>query len=443
MHINLENNFLSYIEKNDYPVVLYGAGENARRIHDKLSRVDYVCDIKARSMNSFDGIDVIEPAELIKLGKIVILITIHNHEIFQEVCNLLQTMRVDAEVFYLFDNPSFSIFVENDSKYVVNEKDKLKINIINVDEGWILEKFANRMCDELNKMGHKVTISRDIDYSADVNHNISYLGLNEFVSKDSDCKKTVITEMVTHVDSFEKRDLLDFHSNCGVMEICMSKDTMDKLATWGINRKSLCYINPAQDGEIKPKKYIIGITNIGYRENDYRKNEWMIFDIFRELDPRYFELRIMGKGWNNVVEHIREIGFSVIYYQDFDREKYMELIPSLDYWLYYGFDEGAMGYLDAMAAGVKTIVTPQGYHLDTEVKPTYMCSTTSEFVRVMKNIQNERKAIVESVSEWTWKNFTQKHLEVWYYLLKAKPLNQIFENQGKYVDGIFSMLSIR
>ena len=36
-----------------------------------------------------------------------------------------------------------------------------------------------------------------------------------------------------------------------------------------------------------------------------------------------------------------------------------------------GMDEGQMGVLDAHAAGVKTIVTSQGYHLDLKNSVTY------------------------------------------------------------------------
>ena len=102
----------------------------------------------------------------------------------------------------------------------------------------------------------------------------------------------------------------------------------------------------------------------------------MILEVCRHLEARFFKLKIMGAGWGEIVSQLEQLGFEVEYYAEFNREIYKTLMTSLDYWIYYGFDEGAMGYLDALAAGVKTICTPQGYHLDTRCGLTYPCNTT-------------------------------------------------------------------
>ena len=85
-------------------------------------------------------------------------------------------------------------------------------------------------------------------------------------------------------------------------------------------------------------------------------------------------------------------------------------------------------------------MTPQGYHLDTFVKPTYLCSTVNDFVQVLKQIQDEKKKIVNVVADWTWENYAKKHLEIWQYLTKTKTLRELYKQQGKYMDGFFSML---
>ena len=122
------------------------------------------------------------------------------------------------------------------------------------------------------------------------------------------------------------------------------------------------------------------------------------------------------------------------------KEIYKKLMPSLDYWLYYGFDEGAMGFLDALAAGVKTIATPQGYHLDAKGGLTHPCSTIEDFIRVLKRIQEEKKEIADTVKDWTWQNYARKHLEIWHYLTHTKPLKDLYAHQSEYTDGIFSLL---
>ena len=61
-------------------------------------------------------------------------------------------------------------------------------------------------------------------------------------------------------------------------------------------------------------------------------------------------------------------------------------------YLFWGFDEGSMGFLDALSAGVETIVTPQGYHLDIPNGITYPCRIISDFEHVLIDIQNKRKS---------------------------------------------------
>ena len=75
-----------------------------------------------------------------------------------------------------------------------------------------------------------------------------------------------------------------------------------------------------------------------------------------------------------------------------------------------------MGFLDALSAGVKTIVTPQGFHLDVEKGIDYSCRTIDQFTNVLYDLQYEREKRIASVADWTWENYAKKHMEVWEYL---------------------------
>lgn len=437
VRINLTDDYFEFIKNNSVIKVIYGAGNIARNNYISFGEIDYFCDKNAESIISIDKIKCILPQELEKINKpLSILVCVSKMQIFNEICQELSTLNIDAEIFYLFSNPSFQWFHSNHSFYSEIKKDKLKIRIVYSQDGWIFGKFASKMEEELLKLGQEVSISSTPDLEADVNHFISYGYLLQF-PKDYN---GVNTTMVTHIDTITKKELVSFQANHDALGICMSKDTMNKLTAWGIKRENLCYINPAHDGIIKPKKIVLGITNRCYSQEDLRKNDMLLLQVCKQLDPEYFEIKIMGAGWERIVSELIDVGFKVTYYNDFNRDIYIKLMPSLDYWLYYGFDEGAMGYLDAMAAGVKTIVTPQGYHLDTKTKPTYLCSTIFDFVKVLKGIQEEKKEIVNAVADWTWGNYAKKHLEIWQYLTKTKPLKEIYKHQGEYMDGIFSML---
>lgn len=333
------------------------------------------------------------------------------------------------------DKVTFRLFKDKYRYKIENSRQgkpfRVHIVCLNVNQGWILGKFARKMQECLKEMGIEADISETRDETADVNHHIAYMNVKETLDPYT-------TVMVTHVDSQFKLDIIKRQAKQGAMEVCMSKETMDRLTREGVDRTKLCYINPAHDGVIKPKKFVLGITHRNY--TDFRKNPNMIVDICEQINPDYFKFKIMGGGWEEIVAKIQELGFEVEYDAEFDYEKYVKLIPSLDYYIYYGFDEGSMGYVDALAAGVGTIVTPQGYHLDAKGGPTYCCETVKDFVNVLNQICYERERIVESVEDWTWEAYTYKHLEIWYYLTRRKELGEILRNRSHYMDGIFSVL---
>ncbi len=309
----------------------------------------------------------------------------------------------------------------------------LRVRIIDMDSGWIISKFQNKLCEELLKLGVDADISPRRDEKADINHYpVYYFQDEKRVNHEND------TYMITHIDCLSKVELLrDRAPKCG-MGICMSKYTMDYLTLYGVPREKLCYINPAHDHVIKPRKYVIGLTHKTHF--DCRKRNEMLVDIAKGLDKDYFRFIIMGSGWDEMVAEMTKCGIEVEYYNDFIYDKYVEIVPTFDFFLYFGWDEGNMGYLDALAAGVETVVTPQGFHLDAKGGLTYPCETVEDYIRTFEKIADKKRGLVNSVESWTWENFAKKHIEVWEYILGRKPLAELVRNRGYYMDGIFSVL---
>lgn len=312
----------------------------------------------------------------------------------------------------------------------------MKVNIISPTETWILNKFAQNMCDELLKMGIEAQISSSFDKSADINHYFTpnQIGYSEYTKVDSHT-----TFMITHVDSMMKLQQIVDATQSGGIGVCMSLETRDRLIASGVKRNRICYINPAQDGQIKPRKIVLGFTHRLY--SDGRKNNSLILDVCEAISPDYFEFHIMGAGWDEIVKKMEEKGFKVVYFPEFDKAVYNKLIKNLDYYCYFGFDEGSMGFLDAVSAGVGTIVTPQGYHLDTPFyNITFPVNTLDDILDVLHKLETEKKKAVKFSELWTWKNYTLKHLEIWKYMTGSEELSVLLSNRNKYLDGIYSLL---
>jgi len=294
---------------------------------------------------------------------------------------------------------------------------------------WILGKFALKMNKCLLNSGIQSDIARQPDSSADINHYI--------VNHIYDGKKhSTDTLMITHVDNLDKLHQLKKQMDIAALGICMSRETLDNLVKLGLPRNKLSYINPAHDGVIIPRPKVIGITCRVYK--DGRKREQFLSKLAKDIDSRFFSFKIMGDGWNNQVEELRKNGFQVEYINHFDYNKYVKLIPSLDYYLYMGQDEGQVGFIDALTAGVETIITPQGYHLDAAEGISYPFNTYCELLNTFKVLTDKRLKLINSVSTWNWKDYTIKHLEIWEYLLSQK--KDIFTHTSSdYLDGIYSL----
>jgi hypothetical protein len=307
----------------------------------------------------------------------------------------------------------------------------MKVRIVHYELGkdsWILEKFAFKLHENLQLMGINSDVAAMPDENADINHHILYYDYDGV-------KRGVDTLMITHIDNTEKLEMLKKQMQVADAGICMSKETVHFLAQMGVNKNGLCYVNPAHDGMMPIRKIVIGLSSRIY--NDGRKREVFLERLAKAVDPLYFKFKIMGENWTRQVHFLRDHGFEVEYFERFDYNEYLRLIPSLDYYLYMGMDEGQIGFIDALSAGVKTIVTKQGFHLDAYAGISHSFTTYQELEKIFLNLQQEKATLVDSVATWNWNDYAKKHVEIWNYLLSSEKTSSIFS------DGLNSLLASR
>ena len=224
--------------------------------------------------------------------------------------------------------------------------------------------------------------------------------------------------MVTHIDTEQKLVQLKQQLGDANMGICMSADTVNKLAMLGIPRNKLCFVNPPPSDHVEPRKTVIGITSRCKLSGC--KREYLLVELASFIDPSLFKFRIMGAGWERVVATIRAKGFEVDQVGDFSTDTYWEVLRSFDYYMYLGEDEGSMGFLDALVCGVPTIATPQGFHLDAVNGISHAFHDIEDLTQIFVEISSQRRRLIESVSAWTWTEYARKHLEIWKALLAGE-----------------------
>lgn len=290
--------------------------------------------------------------------------------------------------------------------------DQLHVNIVlhPDNRSWIIEKIALKLQEHASEFGVTATVGEDQRSDVSVNHWMSFAFANVR-------HMTPATMFITHIDDPFKLSLVKNELVNGVdVGICMSSHMAAELVARGVDAKNLCYVSPAHDGKIIPRRIIIGLTTRLYP--DGRKREALLLRLAQKMRLDAFRFDIFGAGWDHVVPVLSAAGAEVRYFPgtpDYqaDYNEMMAAIPNFDYYVYLGLDEGSLGTLDALSAGVKTIVTPQGFHVDLPDGMTHPFTSFEDLYQVFINISEERQARINAVKDLTWREYARKHSIIW------------------------------
>lgn len=308
---------------------------------------------------------------------------------------------------------------------------KIRVILSRENASWIIGKMAERLVGELARFGAAATLGQEPDETADVNHWMSYAHVSRRAGQAS-------TMFITHIDDPYKTSHLQVLLRESVdVGLCMSRDMMRALISWGVPKEGLWYVLPAFDSPPEPSRIRIAITTRLYP--DGRKRESLLQRLASDLDLSPFHFEIAGSGWESVVEEMRDAGASVSWspgqadYQA-DYAAMLEAVRGCEYYLYLGMDEGSLGTLDALALGLKTIVTPQGFHLDIPGGITEPVETYEQLRDTLVRLAQERESRMSSVRGWSWAEYAQDHLRVWSALLEGgrAGVAAALEGQGRY-----------
>lgn len=310
---------------------------------------------------------------------------------------------------------------------------KVRVIVGRYNQAWVIGKMAARLVENLREIGVEATLANEPDEAADVNHWMSWAMVRRRSGR-------VSTMFITHLDdpyqtshvAKSLRELVD-------VGLCMSRDMMRALVHWGIPAKSLWYVLPAHDPPPPPPPIRVAMMTNLYA--DGRKREALLVRLAAERDLSSFHFEIAGNGWDGVVERLRKAGASVEWtsygssYQA-DYEPILERIRTCEWYLYLGMDEGSLGTLDALAMGLKTIITAQGFHLDLSGGIQEAVVSYDELRSVFDRLVTERERRLGSVRGWTWRRFAEDHVLVWEELLlgNAGRLSTTLRGRGRYPD---------
>ena len=91
-----------------------------------------------------------------------------------------------------------------------------------------------------------------------------------------------------------------------------------------------------------------------------------------------------------------------------------------------------MGILDALAAGVETIVTRQGFHLDLEGGITHGFVDRDELIEIFGMLRARRMRLIAAVDGLTWHEYARQHAVLWRALIdnRADEISALLHPEG-------------
>lgn len=294
---------------------------------------------------------------------------------------------------------------------------RIQIVLAAQNAGWVIGKMGHRLAGALRALGCEVRIGESPDPSADINHWMS------FAFADG-CAGTLNTMFVTHADDpYKVRLIRERLSGPVQLALCMSPHAAAELTQFGVPGERLWYVLPALDQVIAPRRVTIGITTRVY--DDGRKREEFLLRLARDMRLDAFRFQIFGAGWAAIAETLRQSGAEVELdagTEDWqgDYARMQQAIPGFDYYLYMGMDEGSLGTLDAASAGVKTIVTAQGFHLTIPGGIDHPFVDYEEMRAVFAGLAQGLRTRQEAYAEWSWPTYALEHLRIWEAMLRHR-----------------------
>jgi hypothetical protein len=291
---------------------------------------------------------------------------------------------------------------------------------------WILGKIARKIKENFEAIGLSVEILNFPTGKSDV---VFWIGkssgplwrhfLQVGIAKTSPTYETRLESvLVTHIDDlFKVQNIKNLHKN-GDDLVFMSNSHADLVA-------NLAKISPrpfaARFGSDFAESYlyerfVVGIFSKVYP--DGRKNEDWLVDYAKNNSALNLEFLIIGAGWTQTVKRLRALGVLVRLYDGVENsypayESFPDFYRDLSLYIYLGFDEGAMGCLDAYILGVPLLISKQGFHLDFQLAETDYFTDYKDFENKLNLTRSIYAQDVQKKLEWTWEATSRQLLKHW------------------------------
>ena len=277
----------------------------------------------------------------------------------------------------------------------------MKINVITVDSGWILQKIAERVCASRPDV---FSISKNP--KDDVSANF-YIDVQNCYHKPSN---TADIGFFTHLHENSLRYLIPHWLQLDHIVHMCSRYFNAFLPYYPEEKMST--IMPGEFSKnFQPRKKTIGIFQRGMYEG---KGFHFLKKMAEKDILKQFKFLFVGKDWAEVVELFHKKGVEVEYQEHEVYEKYPDLYSKIDYLLIPSlWEAGPMATIEALSCGIPIIASNVGW-MGLEIKPDFIFNTNNdiELELILNTILNKIKSRVDQIKELSYTKYSNKIIEI-------------------------------
>lgn len=237
-----------------------------------------------------------------------------------------------------------------------HDPDSLRINIVTVPSGWILQRIAEQIGDALRSVGVDVRVTLEPSENCDANFYVDLT--NCFRNKTS----RLDIGLFTHLHEDSVRSLQPNWLQCDFIIHMCQRYYLAFSGVYPPERMMVIYPWQIDGAFAKRRKVTIGVVQRGQYEG---KGFFFMLGLLNGASPMlrdWLHFLFVGKGWDAVVERYRELGIEVTYVKRESSHLYYECYQKMDYLLIPSLWEGGpMSLMQAYSQSVPVIAADVGW----------------------------------------------------------------------------------
>jgi len=286
----------------------------------------------------------------------------------------------------------------------------LRINIVTVSSGWILQKIAERVWDALCNAGVHATLSLDPRDDCDANYYIDIQ--NCFRGKT----RALDIGYFTHLHADDIKSVEPHWLECDFIIHMCQRYYRAFSHIYPVERMAVICPGEVHGGFVKRRKIKIGIVQRGHYEG---KGFFFMLNLLDEPNPLlrdWLHFVFVGKGWDEVVKRYRSLGIEVTYYQNESYQGFYDCYQQIDYLLIPSLWEGGpMSLIQAYLHSIPILAAEVGWVPDHFVDEAWMMFTPGDKKALLSILERicSRSAARRAVAEkFSYADYASKFLSI-------------------------------